>query len=415
MTTITGKINRRLIYAVSILVGTIIGVGVFGIPFVFTKAGFLTGLFFLIGVWLLVTVLYLAYGEVVLRTGTHHQLVGYANKYIGNRGKNFALLATFFGMYGAMLAYLIVIGGFLVNVLGSWVFFTPFMFSILFFIFCSTAILIGLRAVAWFELSLTAFFLIILGVIFYVGFPKVSFQNFSPFFQKDFWFLPYGVILFAFGGLSIIPIQHEILDPKIKERIQTLKDGQQVGRISKDKETEEVIGEPSQDKKFKPAIKLGTFIPFVFYLLFAVVIVGVSGDATTPEVISGIFESLGSTAVFLLSLFGILAVTTTFLSIGASMYEVFKFDFGFNRFYSWSLTVWVPFLLFLLGLNNFINVISVVGAVGGGIEGIIVMMVWKRARFKSERKPEYSIKLPGWGYYLIIILLSVGMGYALFS
>src|SRR3989344_1912617 len=135
MTTITGKINRRLIYAVSILVGTIIGVGVFGIPFVFAKAGFLTGLFFLIGVWLLVTVLYLAYGEVVLRTGTHHQLVGYANKYIGNRGKNFALLATFFGMCGGMLVYLIVIGVFWVNVLGFWLFFTPFIFSIFFFIF----------------------------------------------------------------------------------------------------------------------------------------------------------------------------------------------------------------------------------------------------------------------------------------
>ncbi|MBI2626850.1 MAG: hypothetical protein HYW77_01255 [Parcubacteria group bacterium] len=397
--------------------GTIIGVGVFGIPFVFAKAGFLTGLFFLIGVWLLVTVLYLAYGEVVLRTSTHHQLVGYANKYIGNRGKNFALLATFFGMYGAMLAYLIIIGSFLVNVLGSWVFFTPFTFSILFFIFCSIAILLGLRAVAWFELSLTAFFLAILCLIFYFGFPKVSFQNFFPLFQKDFWFLPYGVILFAFGGLSAIPIQHEILDPKIRERIQTFKDGQRIKQTISDSEKSDglVEEEISPVNKFRSAVRLGTFIPFIFYLLFAILIVGVSGDATTPETVSGIFEVLGSKAVFLLSLFGILAITTTFLLIGASMYEVFKFDFGLNRFYSWSLTIWIPFLLFLLGLNNFINVISVVGAVGGGIEGIIVMMVWKRVRSKSERKPEYSINLPKWGYYLIITLLSVGIGYALFS
>ena len=40
--------NREFLHATSILIGTMVGVGIFGIPFAFAKAGFWVGLSFLV-------------------------------------------------------------------------------------------------------------------------------------------------------------------------------------------------------------------------------------------------------------------------------------------------------------------------------------------------------------------------------
>jgi len=40
--------NKRVYFAVSSLVGTIVGAGIFGIPYVLIKAGFFVGIFYLI-------------------------------------------------------------------------------------------------------------------------------------------------------------------------------------------------------------------------------------------------------------------------------------------------------------------------------------------------------------------------------
>jgi len=54
--------------AIALLVGTIIGAGIFGIPYVIAQAGFLTGLITLGVLGTAVIILYLYLGEVILRT-----------------------------------------------------------------------------------------------------------------------------------------------------------------------------------------------------------------------------------------------------------------------------------------------------------------------------------------------------------
>ncbi|HLD37857.1 MAG TPA: aromatic amino acid transport family protein, partial [Candidatus Nanoarchaeia archaeon] len=103
--------NKTFLAGISILIGTAIGAGVLGIPYVVAKSGFLIGAIhiLLIGAIILLANLYL--GEIVLRTKGKHQLGGYARKYLGKTGSFFMSFAIIFSVYSAIIAYLVGISG----------------------------------------------------------------------------------------------------------------------------------------------------------------------------------------------------------------------------------------------------------------------------------------------------------------
>jgi len=373
--------DRSFLYSISVLIGTIVGVGVFGIPFSFAKAGFLTGVLFLVLITVLSLVINLIYGEIILRTGKLHQFIGYTREYLGTIHKILSVFSWFLGVYGALLAYIIISGNFLFNIFISKFYFDPFYYSIIFFIFVALATLGGLRTVAWFELFMVIFFTATVFLIFIFGIPYINLFNLTGIFNKEFWFLPYGVLLFAFSGFSAIPIQRELLGEK--------------------------------SKFLKKAIILGTLIPAVLYLLFAISVVGISGDTTSPDAISGLADFLNYKILFFVSLFGFLAITTSFLMLSLALIETFTHDYNLNRFFSWFLTLFLPFGLFFSGLRNFINIISITGAVSIGIFGIILILLYLKIKKIGDRIPEYSLNIPKWALYLMLILFIIGIGYAL--
>ena len=79
--------NHKLAMAAATLIGTIVGAGILGIPYVIAKAGFLYGFFIILLIGFAFLFLNLSTGEIVLRTKTQHQLTGYAEKYLGQWGK----------------------------------------------------------------------------------------------------------------------------------------------------------------------------------------------------------------------------------------------------------------------------------------------------------------------------------------
>ena len=60
--------SKNFCGATATLIGTIVGVGIFGVPYVVAKSGFLLGLLFLFGLGGVALLLHLFYGEIVLRT-----------------------------------------------------------------------------------------------------------------------------------------------------------------------------------------------------------------------------------------------------------------------------------------------------------------------------------------------------------
>src|SRR3989344_747259 len=155
--------------AVATLVGTIIGAGVLAIPYSMKKAGFLTGLLNLAILSIVVLFLFLFVGEIVLRTKGNHQLTGYAEKYLGKKGKLFLMFAMVFGTYGALVAYTIGVGRSLVSLFGIGEIVdllnisvpSDLLFSLLFFLFCSTLVYLGLNAIRTSELFMASITVII--------------------------------------------------------------------------------------------------------------------------------------------------------------------------------------------------------------------------------------------------------------
>ena len=88
--------NKLAIFeAIAVLVGTIIGAGVFILPFVAVQSGILLTLGWLIAVSFIIIFLHLAFGEIILRTKEKFCLPGYIGYYLNPIAKKFILFVTF--------------------------------------------------------------------------------------------------------------------------------------------------------------------------------------------------------------------------------------------------------------------------------------------------------------------------------
>jgi len=371
--------KSKTFQATAALVGTTIGAGIFGIPYVVVKIGFLAGVFYLLILGFLVLLLNLIYGEVILRTPGDHQLIGYGEIYLGKLGKTLAVLSLFVGLYGALLAYFIKVGEFLALILNLP---SSLFFSLLFFVFVSLAVFLGLRIVSFIEGVLVVLLLGLIGLIGILGAGKIVVNNFSG-LNLSFLFLPYGVILFALSGSSVIPEMEEILRQK--------------------------------HDKLKKSVIVGSLIPLFVYLLFTTVVVGVSGVLTSDDAISGLVYFLPSWITKLGAILGVLTMSSSSLALGYVLREVWFRDFGLPKTLAFCLASFPSLILFLSGAKSFIRVLEITGALMGGLTGVLIIALFLRAKEKGERVPAYSLNLPRALVFILILIFLLGMTSPFFS
>lgn len=371
----------KLFEAIALLVGTIIGAGIFGIPYAVSKVGFAIGFFYILFLGTAVLITTLCYGEVILRTKETHQMVGYAQKYLGSLGKNILSFSLIFGIYGALLAYMIGIGDFANAILSPYFGGTPFLYAAIFFILGSLVIFFGLRVVAKFEKIMVLVLILVIILIFIFGISHVKFENLIS-FNKNYLFLPYGVILFAFTGATAVADMRKVLF--------------------------------RQETKLKKAIFFGHLIPFLIYSIFAFVVCGVTGQKTSEEAIIGLSDFLGQKIFTLGAILGILTMSTSFFTLGLVLKEIFIYDYKLNNVISWILTCFVPFLVFLLGLVSFIKVIAMVGAITGGLNGIVILLMYLKTKEKGEQKPAFSLNIPRLIIYILFLIFGLGILYQIY-
>jgi len=365
-------------YAIAILIGMIVGAGVFGIPYVVAQAGFAVGLFYLALLGGAVILVHLFYGEIILRTNQEHRLIGYAAKYLGSRAKKIAMLTVLFEYYGSLLAYIIIGGNFLMILLGRFFGGNEVFWATLFFVAGAGLIFCGLRTIVKNELLLTGLLLLSLAAVLFSGLPQIDFSNLKTINFNKF-FLPYGVILFSLAGSAAIPEVRKVMT--------------------------------GQERGMKKVIFLGTLIPIVLYLFFALVIVGITGLGTTEEAINGLIPYLGNWIVSVGAIFGILAVFTSFLVLGVGLQEIFHDDYRIKKRAAFCLALLVPFLAYLFGFKSFIFIIGLIGALASGIDGILTILIYFKANKAGDRQPEYQIKSGVFWGWLLILIFSLGFIY----
>lgn len=360
--------RNRTFRAIAVLVGTVIGAGIFGIPYVVSQIGFIPGIFYLLILGFLILLLNLIYGEVILRTPGDHQLTGYGEIYLGKLGKILATLAIFITAYGALLAYLIKTGEFLALIFNSP---SPVLFSLLFFVFASSAVFFGLKSVSFLGAVLVILLLSLISLIAILGVGQINVNHFAGANFSSI-FLPYGVILFALFGSSVIPEMEEILR--------------------------------DEHKNLKKSIITGSLIPFFVYLLFTTVVVGICGSLTSDDAVAGLAYFLPSWIVNLGAILGVLTMSSSYLILGYVLREVWFRDFGIPKSFAFLLACFPSLILFLFGAKSFIEVLGITGSLMGGLTGILIILMFLRAKKMGKRKPAYSLKLP---FFLILILIII--------
>lgn len=367
--------KKRLFEAVATLVGCMIGAGILGIPYVIAKAGFITGIINILVLGVVFLFIHLCLGEVVLRTKGKHQLTSYAEKYTGKVGKYFMFISMIVGIYGAIVAYIMGGGEALASITGL----DSLLCSVIFFGILSWLVYVGLKAIEESEAFAMPLVLILAVLIFAFAVTKLNPVHLSE-FNFSRLLVPYGVVLFAFIGTSAIPEM-----------------GEELAKYKKD---------------MKKAIIIGSSIPIIVYLLFALSVVGVLGKATHEIGALGLAAILGEKMAFVGAIFALLTMSTSFLVLGLALKELFWYDYGLRKNTSWLLACFVPFLLFLLiktrNLASFTKILDVAGVITGAIIGVLIVLMVMNAKKKGERKPEYSIYINKFIAFLLIVIFIIG-------
>ncbi|MDP3965168.1 MAG: aromatic amino acid transport family protein [bacterium] len=373
--------SKNIFSAVSIIIGTAVGAGIFALPYAFAKSGVGVGLAYLIALGVVTLVITLAYGEVTLRTTERLQVVGYTKKYLGSRWRIVALISFLFGITGALIAYPIAVGEFIETLFGQGMPGGAFEYGLLYFLIAAAIVFAGLGMVVYFErimvVALVAVVLLVIGF----GIPHVDPQNWTG-FSPVYMFLPYGVILFALSAASAVPDAMDALADK---------------------------------RKLKRAIIIGMAVPLIIYGLFSLVLVGITGTATHEGAIPGLVSIVHPWIVIGAIIFGIFSMTTSFLALGLVIREIYQFDFRLSKGWAWLAAMVPPFLIYFFQLSSFVEIISLVGGVMGGFDGIIILLLWRKAREKGNRQPEFTLTIPRWAQVLMFSVFILGIVYQLVS
>ncbi len=362
------KFDKKFWATTFTLTGTIIGAGILGLPYVFSQSGFLIGSFWLIFLGIITMYGFLCLGETVLRTKKDRQLPGLAKKYLGTKAEWLMFFAVIFGIYSALLAYLIGEGqslSFLIT--GSYNY--SIYFAIGFWLIMTLLLREGLKSLKKVETWGVLAIIIIILIITVMYAPQINYKNLTTINLSKI-FIPFGVVLFALMGFTSIPE----LELEIK----------------------------GSEKKFKLAIILGVLIPIIIYFLFSFIFVGVLGN-NVPQV-----ATLGLGKI--VTLLGIFTMLTSYFILSFSLKDVFKFDLNLKPKTSFILVSIIPviiyLILYLINFLDFVSILGIGGVISGGITGILIFIISKKAKTMGNRKPEYTIPI-NWPIIILISLIFI--------
>jgi len=372
--------NKKILYALATLSGTIIGVGLFSLPSITLQVGIWVMLAYFLVLGVLVILVHYFFGEVALNTPDYLRLPGFAKIYLGKPGQIIAFISGILGLIGALLACLIVGGEFLTGLLspifgGSYVFYV-----LIYFLIGAILIYGGIKFIGRVEFWGLVLFFVVLIFIFIKGLPVFDIKSLLMIHDSGFkiqnLFLPYGAILFSLWGAALIPEAEEML---------------------------------KEDKKLlKKIIPISILIPIFVYLFFIFLILGLTGLQTTPSALTGLKNVLGDGIVGLGLFFGVITTFTSFIALGLTLKKIFNYDLKIAHPFSWFIACFIPLILFVLGFQNFIQVISFVGGVMLGVDGILIVLMYHKLKVKKAKIKSLLMIFP-----LILVFLA-GIFYEIF-
>lgn len=355
--------RNNLIYGSLILISTIVGLGIFTLPYIAKESGIFF-YFWLIFIPFLIFILHLIYGEIIFQVEEKHNLPTLVAKIINPKFKTPVWFFDFVGLTMVFIVYLIAINQILKEV---------FIINLNFKLLCSIIIsfLIIFRNNIFAKVdSILSFLLIFFFLfLFFYSFPKINISNLLP-QENNFW-LSYGVILFSFAGYQSLQIIYDL--------------------IGKNK------------KSFLKVNLISLIIVFLIYLLYVISTLGLAGENIPPFSIIFLLNYLENLYLdyFILVLF-LLSILTTFVSLAYYLKRGLIADFNLNEKLSWLIISLLIVLLSFYNLDNLIKIISLIGSLFIGINLILIMVCYLKL------KNLYYFKFSKIIIYLLIVIFGLG-------
>lgn len=364
---------------VALVICATIGAGILSVPFAISHVGIKIGIFYILILGLLMMGLNLLLGYVTTKTNKNLQIVGLAKEYLGKKSEIFMTFIVYLMFFGTLVVYIIGIGNILSNLFSG----SSFVWSLLFFFIASIFIINGLRSIKTVEFLISIALFIVVLLISYFSLPHIEYSNLIHVNWSDF-LLPYGVILFSLHGTSSIPEVHALLK--------------------------------NRDSDFKKVIITSGLIILFIYIIFSIVILGVSGLETTEIATIGMENKVGRIMYFFINIFAVLAMSSSFLMAGLSLKDSLMWDYKIKNFLANTITLLVPLTIFILGLRQFISAINIVGGVFISLEMFMILLIyWKAANDGKINKSKYQLHHTLFLVMALILVLIIGTIYSLLN
>lgn len=361
--------SSRIWSAARPLIGTMIGVGILGLPFAVAQVGVVVGTIELVLAALVSYLVLRLYGDLVMLRGGKARFIQVIGRELGHLGTGIAAIAYIGATFGALLAYIIFGGQFLRVVTFGVTPMTITTASVVFFVIASFFTVGGSLFVARAQKFLIPLFIGLVVLLMIVAAPHMTAAHFFASTSGDFS-VPLGVMLFAFHGMSALPEVRDIL-----------------GRRS---------------SLLPKSTARATMIVALVYAVFSIGILGVTGAATTENAILGL-STIGKSLVLLASAVALLTTFNAYTNVATQLTNTFLYDLRMRFVSAWFLTATIPFALFLAGAQHISSVLSITGGVLGSLTAIMMLIAYERARVSADL-PKNSLQISQWAIGLTFVI-----------
>lgn len=353
--------------AVAMIVGTNIGAGVLSMAYASRKAGFMPLLIWLAvaGVFTTISMLYVS--ETALRTRTHSQLSGLAQRYVGSFGAWAIFISVAVNSIGALIAYMSGSGKILSAFLGI----DPALGSLLFFVPAALVLYMGLGAIGKGEkfISIGMVSMIVMLVIATLVHDNT---DVARLFEGDWVYMVpvFNIAVFCFSAQYIVP--------------------------------EMARGFSDAPARLPRAVITGMALTFVLLAIVPMSVISLTGLENQTEVATLAWgQALGQWAFYTANTFALCAMLTSYWGLGGSFLTNI-----FDKFHSLGaesqpktrlvvlgLVCVPPFVLAYSGMVGFVNALYFAGAFSGVILSIMPILMLRGARRHGDLQPAWQC---GW-------------------
>ncbi len=343
------KAFREFILPTSILAGTIIGAGIFSLPYVFSQSGLGLGYLFLVLFGLVYVAVHTMYADILIKNGDQHRFAGLAKIYFGRFGHGLSVLMTIIEMFFVLTIYLVLSVSFVSLIFPK----LPAIYQLVIFWWLGTLIIFsGTKKMAFFETLAVTGILAAIAIIASLGvadFLNKPFIFVSPLWKS--WLLPFGALLFSINGRPAIPTVTHYFRRN---------------------------GFPVEKSKWP--IIWGTLIPVAAYGIFVAGALGMS-SVVTSDTITGIVSSIPSHVLVLaLAVLGALSLISSYFAIGLDVFKSLELDLKFSKRFAMFLVIALPLIIYFFDMGNFITLIEIAGGIFIGVEGLLIVAMWSKMK-----------------------------------